>query len=162
MSYVSHGGEAVLLQVAPALEPLNGTETILLVEDEGFVREVASEVLKSAGYNVLAAKSAIEASHVYDQHGSSVNLLLTDVILPGENGRALASRLKRQNPALLVLLITGYAKQMVTSQRQPECLSKPFSASVILRKVRQLLDGQERDPSKETQIRPACDTVWPA
>jgi|ERR1700722_20275366 two-component system cell cycle sensor histidine kinase/response regulator CckA len=116
-------------------------QTVLLVEDEPFVRGVASEVLRAAGYQVLIAKDANEASRAYDAQFRAVDLLLTDVILPGENGRALAVRLRRENPRLKVLLITGYVEQM----GQPttgfeECLAKPFSVEVLLRKVRDVLD----------------------
>jgi two-component system, cell cycle sensor histidine kinase and response regulator CckA len=124
-----------------ATEPLAGTETILFVEDEEFVREVTGEVLRSAGYRVLPAKDAVAAASTYDLQGGDVDLLLTDVVLPGESGRALAGRLRRASPELKVLLVTGYAEQM----GEPEsgigaCLAKPFSVGALLQKVRQVLD----------------------
>lgn len=119
-----------------------GSETILLVEDEVFVRQVTCEVLQSAGYRVLAAKNAVEALRVYEQCGGEVELLLTDVVLPGETGRALAGRLRRKNPVLKILLVTGYAEQMgLREGNQEECLAKPYSTEVLLRRVRQRLDG---------------------
>jgi two-component system, cell cycle sensor histidine kinase and response regulator CckA len=122
----------------------SGTQTVLLVEDEPFVRSVASEVLRAAGYRVLIAKDAKEASRAYDARFRAVDLLLTDIILPGENGRALAVRLRRENPRLKVLLITGYVEQMgQESGGIEECLAKPFSVDVLLRKVRQILDCVE-------------------
>jgi len=122
----------------------SAAQTVLLVEDEPFVRGVASEVLRAAGYQVLIAKDANEASRVYDAQFRAVDLLLTDVILPGENGRALAARLRRENPRLKVLLITGYMEQMgQQSAGVEECLAKPFSVEVLLRKVRDVLDGIE-------------------
>jgi len=130
-----------------------GAETILFVEDEAFVREVTGEVLRSAGYRVLTAKDAAAAALTYELERGAVDLLLTDVVLPGENGRALAGRLKRGNPELKVLLITGYAEQMGIQPAGIEaCLAKPFSTGVLLEKVRQVLDGGEnhgrpRDPS---------------
>jgi two-component system, cell cycle sensor histidine kinase and response regulator CckA len=78
--------------------------TILLVEDESFVRDVACEVLQSAGYTVLAAWNAAEAMRVYSNHASEIDLLLTDMILPGETGLALASKLRRENPRLKILV----------------------------------------------------------
>ncbi len=118
-----------------------GTETILFVEDEEFVREVTCEVLRSAGYTVLAAKNAGEALRIHDRNSGAVGLLLTDIVLRGENGRELAGRLKRENPALKVLFVTGYAEQMGLSVGEREqCLAKPFSTEVLLRNVRQLLD----------------------
>jgi PleD family two-component response regulator len=68
-------------------EVLHGTETILFVEDQAFVREASAEILKSAGYRVLVAKNAEEASCAYDLVSGAVDLLLTDVILPRENGQ---------------------------------------------------------------------------
>lgn len=117
-------------------------ETILFVEDEAFVRDVVCEVLRSAGYYVLMAKNAVEAVHTYDEHRGKIGLLLTDMVLPGETGRALACRLRREDPQLKVLLVSGYSEQMgVLEAIQVECLAKPFSTEVLLRRVRKLLDG---------------------
>lgn len=125
-----------------AEEPLTAAETILLVEDEAFVREVTGEVLRSAGYEVLIAKNAAEAAGVYARRRGGVELLLSDVVLPGENGRVLARRLRRENPELKVLLVSGYAEQMGLreEQEEEECLAKPFSTEVLLRRVREMLD----------------------
>lgn len=118
-----------------------GAETILFVEDEAFVREVTCEVLQSAGYCVLPAKSAKEAIRLYEQNCGEVELLLSDVVLPGETGWWLACKLRRKNPFLKVLLVTGYAEQMGLREGKPEeFLAKPFSAETLLRRVRQLLD----------------------
>lgn len=125
-----------------------GAEAILLVEDEAFVREVAWEVLSAAGYRVLSAKNAEEALEIYGSQ--EVRLLLTDVILPGVNGFALAKRLKQENPGLKVLLVTGYAEQMsVIEAADEECLAKPFSADALVRRVRQMLEIGE--PSAKTK-----------
>ena len=131
-------------------------ETILYVEDESFVRDVTREVLRSAGYTVLAARNAVEALAAYGEHRGQVDLLLTDVILPGETGCVLASKLRLQNPRLAVLLVTGYAEQVAAHQVGPaagqaagqadgqtECMAKPFSTVVLLRKIRELL-GERR------------------
>lgn len=119
--------------------PLPGEfRTILLVEDETFVREVASEVLRAAGYRVLTAKNAAEAMQIYE-NGFDIDLLLTDVVLPGETGRVLAERLRRANPRLPVLLATGYGEQMAREAGE-ECLAKPFSTEDLLGRVRQLLE----------------------
>jgi CheY-like chemotaxis protein len=120
------------------------TGTILLVEDEGFVREVTSEVLRGAGYRVLTAKNALEAVHEYEACRGAVELLLTDVILPGESGRALAARLRRANPELKVLLVTGYGEHMgLRADEKEECLAKPYSAKVLLGRVRERIDVAE-------------------
>lgn len=129
-----------------------GAETILLVEDEAFVRKVTCEVLRSAGYGVLTAENAAEAVGVYEGRRGEVELLLTDVVLPGETGRALARRLRRENPELKVLLVTGYGEQMGLLEakqelkhepRREECLAKPFSSAVLLRRIKQLLESVE-------------------
>ena len=119
--------------------PLVGEfRTILLVEDETFVREVASEVLRAAGYRVLTAKNAAEAMQIYE-NGFDIDLLLTDVVLPGETGRVLAERLRRANPQLPVLLATGYGEQMAREAGE-DCLAKPFSSEDLLGRVRQLME----------------------
>ena len=115
--------------------------SILLVEDETFVREVASEVLRGAGYQVLTARNAAEAVQIYED-GLEFDLLLTDVVLPGETGRMLADRLHRENPRLPVLLATGYGEQM--AEASEECLAKPFSSEVLLQRVRQLMETAPR------------------
>ncbi|HSY92592.1 MAG TPA: response regulator [Candidatus Binatus sp.] len=122
-------------------EVLAATETILLVEDEAFVRDVTCEVLRSAGYRVLAARNAADAVSMYEARSGEVELLLSDVVLPGETGPAMARRLRREHPELKVLFVTGYAEQMgLLEGKQEEFLAKPFSAEALLRKVRQVLD----------------------
>jgi CheY-like chemotaxis protein len=141
---------------------LVGAETILLVEDEAFVREVTVEVLRSAGYEVLAAKNAAEAGSIYSAR-RGVDLLLSDVVLPGENGRALARRMRRENPELKVLLVTGYAEQMglqrTQEEAEEECLAKPFSTEVLLRTVRRMLDHAGLPMGSGDRLTPACGTV---
>jgi CheY-like chemotaxis protein len=122
-------------------EILAGAETILLVEDEAFVRDVTCEVLRSAAYRVLAARNAADAVRMYEARPAEVELLLSDVVLPGETGPAMALRLRREHPELKVLFVTGYAEQMgLLEGKQEEFLAKPFSAEALLRKVRQVLD----------------------
>jgi two-component system, cell cycle sensor histidine kinase and response regulator CckA len=125
------------------IRSIGHSETILFVEDEDFVREVTGEVLRSAGYRVLAAGTASEARAAYNEHPGEIDLLLSDVVLPGETGATLAKNLKLKNPALAVLLVTGYAEQMTTPEvEQTQCLAKPFSTEILLRKIRELLSGR--------------------
>jgi two-component system, cell cycle sensor histidine kinase and response regulator CckA len=122
-------------------EVLAAAETILFVEDEAFVREVTCEVLRSAGYRVLAARNVADAVGMYEARPGEVALLLSDVVLPGEMGPAMARRLRRERPELKVLFVTGYAEQMGwLEEKQDEFLAKPFSTEALLRKVRQVLD----------------------
>lgn len=117
------------------------TETILLVEDEAFVREVTCEVLRSAGYQVLTAKNADEAMQAHERQSGEVDLLLTDVVLPGEDGLAVANRLTEWSPGLKVLYVTGYGERMrLGCADGSDWLAKPFSSEVLLARVRQLLD----------------------
>ena len=127
-------------------------ERILWVEDEAFVREVVGEILGAAGYTVLVANNAPEAQRTYEQHGGAVDLLLTDVVLAGENGRALAKRLKGEQPGLKVLLVTGYAEQMARCGAgidREEFLAKPFSCEALLRRVKLVLEGGNHEANRE-------------
>jgi two-component system, cell cycle sensor histidine kinase and response regulator CckA len=152
--------EASRWSVAADEDMLSGAETILFVEDEAFVREVTCEVLRSAGYRVLTAKNAAEATHLYEARSDEVELLLSDVVLPGESGRALAARLRRQSPWLKILLVTGYAEQMgLRDAMQEECLAKPFSTEVLLGRVRQLLDHVGLPTGAEYLLTHACGSV---
>lgn len=117
-------------------------KTVLLVEDENFVREVTREVLRSAGFSVVAVRSAVEAARVFEDIGGGVDLLLSDVVLPRETGPELAARLKAKDPQMKVLFMTGYAEQMklLDTQREP-FLAKPFSSEKLLVTVRHVLTG---------------------
>jgi two-component system cell cycle sensor histidine kinase/response regulator CckA len=117
---------------------------------------VACEVLQLAGYRVLSAKNSREAGFIYEQYGTDVDLLLTDVILPGETGLALACRLRRENKGLKILLVTGYAMQMELRELPPEeVLAKPFSSETLLKRIRHLLKGEGPERENEDSIRRA-------
>ena len=80
--------------------------------------------------------------------------MLTDVILPGENGRMLAAKLRRKNPELKVLFVTGYAEQMIQAdEAREECLAKPFFSDMLLRRIRSLLDRGNSDPESSAATR---------
>ena len=118
-------------------------QTILLVEDEAFVREMICEILEGAGYRVLKARNAVEAKSAFRRFGKIVQLLLADVILPGQSGRELAKDLREINSALRVICISGYSLNLITQKRLVEggifFLPKPFSSESLLSKVRQVL-----------------------
>jgi DNA-binding NtrC family response regulator len=120
-----------------------GVQIVLLVEDEAFVRRVASEVLRGAGYCVLIARDASEAACLYESCHGAVDLLLTDLVLPGEDGCALAARLQAENSQLSVLLMSGYTDRRewrdARRERDQPWLAKPFSGEQLLGKVRQTL-----------------------
>ncbi|HZC24437.1 MAG TPA: response regulator [Candidatus Binatia bacterium] len=129
--------------------------TILLVEDEDFVRNVTREILRAAGYRVLAAGDSVAADRRYDEFGTEIDLLLTDMILPGENGAELATRMREQNPGLKVLFVTGYADQIaVLRNAGEEYLLKPFCKEALVRKVGELME-EPRTREEESFMR-AC------
>ncbi|MGC2446117.1 MAG: response regulator [Candidatus Sulfotelmatobacter sp.] len=116
---------------------------VLLVEDESFVREVTREILISAGYRVFAAKNANEAVRIYQEDQWQIDLVITDLVLPGESGRSLAAALQRQNPKLKVLFMSGYQNQIeLKNPPEPEkdFLMKPFSSSMLLSRIKLMLD----------------------
>jgi CheY-like chemotaxis protein len=156
------GPEGLLRSRATTHGVAGRTETILFVEDEAFVRDVTSEVLRSAGYRVLVAKTADEAAQLNDQHLGQVDLLLTDVILPGRSGRTLANDLKLRCPSIAVLIVSGYMQQWTASDAggwTEECLPKPFSAVVLLRRVREALNQQRSRIADARSATRACDSA---
>lgn len=120
-----------------------GAETILLVEDQEFVRKVTAETLELAGYRLVIAGSAAEALARYPGGGESVDLLLADVVMPGMSGRELAAEFEGLYPRTRVLLMSGYAEQLTMcelSLYRATYLAKPFSGQALLKKVRAVLD----------------------
>jgi two-component system cell cycle sensor histidine kinase/response regulator CckA len=119
-------------------------QTILLVEDEDFVRKVTCEVLRFAGYEVLPARNAIEAAAIFAHWKQRVALLLSDVVLPGRTGGELARELRAIDPALKVILISGYPQGRLSTPpaREFQYLEKPFSATTLMQKVWLVLHDQ--------------------
>ncbi len=139
------------------------TETILLVEDEPFVREVTCEILISAGYFVFKAENSADAVRLFESRFAPIDLLLTDIVLPGESGDALAARLKRQNASLKVLFTTGYSEHMRTGMAvNEEFLPKPFNRLTLLRTVKRLLNPEPLDSRQDEFLMPVCGTGEPA
>ncbi|NJM07467.1 PAS domain S-box protein, partial [Candidatus Gracilibacteria bacterium] len=122
-----------------------GAETVLLVEDEGLVRDLAARVLRAQGYRVIEASNGEAALDVLEQHAlDTIDLLLTDVIMPRRSGRALAEELTKRKPDLKVLYISGYTDNAISSQGWLDpgtnLLHKPFSAAALAQKVREVLE----------------------
>jgi two-component system cell cycle sensor histidine kinase/response regulator CckA len=117
--------------------------TILLVEDEAFVREVACEVLSRAGYRVLKAGNAKEAVKIFREHAGEVHLLLTDVVLPDRNGRDLATELAALGDGVKSIFVSGYPENSITKRglKQPGWfyLPKPFSVVSLLQKISEVM-----------------------
>jgi signal transduction histidine kinase len=122
---------------------LTGNETVLLVEDEAALRQMAVRVLRQLGYTVLEASDGVEALRVADEHPGPIDLLLTDVVLPHLSGTGLAKRLHDIRPNLKVLFMSGYTDQMIVQHRFLEpgiaFLQKPFAPNQLARKVREIL-----------------------
>ncbi len=129
----------------PGARPQRGVETVLLVEDEKDVRELAREILGRNGYVVLEAANGPDALRIASKHRGPVHLLLTDVVMPQMSGRELAQRLARSRPDVKVLYTSGYIDEDMIrrSMLAPSTalLKKPFSADGLTRRVREVLDG---------------------
>lgn len=122
-----------------------GSETVLLVEDNNQVRRMAEAILKRKGYRVLSAENGKEALSILKKEGRSVELLLTDVIMPGMNGRDLYKLARKQSPGLKVLFMSGYADGAISESGVltpgANFIEKPFGAKPLTTKVRGILDN---------------------
>ncbi len=123
------------------MPPLKGS--ILLVEDENFVREVTAEILQAAGYQVLKARSAVEAVRQFRQHPGEVGLLVVDVVLPGKNGCEMVKELWQDDPTLKTIFISGYPQNKIGRDQdimdKTTYLPKPFSVVSLMQKIREVL-----------------------
>jgi nitrogen-specific signal transduction histidine kinase/ActR/RegA family two-component response regulator len=121
----------------------HGTETILLVEDEALVRNLAREILTALGYRVLTATDGFEALRVQAQEQLPIHLLITDVLMPHMNGPQLAKRLQQVLPDIGILFLSGYTADAAVRQglrAETAFLQKPFSPDALARKTRDVLD----------------------
>lgn len=127
----------------PAATPHNGRPTILLVEDEPAILAMAAEILDGFGYAVRSALSPVEAIRLAEEHTGPIHLLLSDVVLPGMNGRDLAQTLRALHPGLRVLFMSGYTADILTRNGVVDdhvhFIPKPFSKEELTAKVRQAL-----------------------
>jgi two-component system cell cycle sensor histidine kinase/response regulator CckA len=105
---------------------------ILLVEDECVVREVTRQVLEHGGYRVLECNSPEEALRVFAAHRGEVDLLLTDVVMPGMNGPELAERMQMAQPDLVTVFMSGYAESDIVRRVRAIHLQKPFTVDALL------------------------------
>ena len=143
-------------QLSPRSKPLHpspeiprGSATILLVEDEKGVREVVSAMLRNLGYQVLEAATGIEALEIFDSSPATINLLLTDVVLPGMRGDEVARRLNELQPDLPVLFMSGYTEKAVlrhgSFDEMTQLIAKPFQREQLARKVATVLKTADVD-----------------
>ena len=145
--YLPQVASLPLTPVAPLESPElpRGTETILLVEDDPALREMAATLLRRLGYTVLAAANGVEALSLKQQNDTGhVDLLLTDVVMPHMSGRELADRVRALFPQTRILFTSAYTENAIAQQggldKGVALLQKPFTPSALARKVREMLD----------------------
>lgn len=130
--------------VAQEGSPSRGPHTILLVEDETVVRDLAARILREAGHDVIVSASGDEAIALVAEHGATVDLLLTDVLMRGMNGRELANQMRTRWPDLPILFMSGYSPAQIDLDPAAfgaSFLEKPFAPSELEERVRALLAG---------------------
>ena len=121
-----------------------GKETLLLVEDEAPVRESVRRLLEWHGYTVIEARNGADALQIYDGNEQGIDLVLTDLMMPGMGGHELVERLRARHPELRVLFMSGYADKSMTSNGAPRTdtayLEKPFTVELLMQRLREVLD----------------------
>jgi two-component system, cell cycle sensor histidine kinase and response regulator CckA len=122
-----------------------GRECVLLVEDEDVVRTLAAKTLSDRGYEVLAAEHADAACEIWRERKQDVDLLVTDIIMPGRDGKQLSQTLRKDRPDMRVLFMSGYDDQLLSEHDvfddRPDFIPKPFAVETFALKVREVLDG---------------------
>ncbi|MFY9647924.1 MAG: response regulator [Terriglobales bacterium] len=116
--------------------------TILLVEDEPFVREATSSILEHAGFRVFPAEDARDAIDVYEQCNGAIDLVMTDIVLPGGSGEQLGRDLRQRAPEVMVLLTSGYSRPEYETEAAGTgtyFLAKPYSRRTLLEKIENIL-----------------------
>jgi len=128
----------------PSTARMRGNETILLVEDDPLVRELARAVLTTCGYSVLVGEDSRTVASLCERHADPIHLLLTDVVMPGASGREVASQVLARRPGIKVLYMSGYTADAVVHHGVLDggtfFLPKPFTPSSLAAKVREVLD----------------------
>jgi two-component system cell cycle sensor histidine kinase/response regulator CckA len=140
-------GAALATEGARALASSDrGSETILLVEDEDLVRQVARRILERYGYTVLAAASGQEALALSREHAGPIHLMLTDVVMPGMSGQEIREDLQPQRPEMEVLFMSGHTENAIVHHgvldEGTAFIQKPFKHEVLAHKVREILDNR--------------------
>lgn len=124
-----------------------GTEAVLLIEDERALRALVAETLQRAGYTVLEAESPEQALTLAAHRRLAIQLVISDVVLPGRTGPATATQIRDAQPGARVLLMSGYTDPLLDGNPLVEpglpFIGKPFTSDALLRKVREVLDGGE-------------------
>jgi two-component system cell cycle sensor histidine kinase/response regulator CckA len=138
--------ETVVEVLPPVARPHAGTQTVLVVEDEQELRELAKKLLGRLGYRVLVAANAEEGRQLFDQN-ASIDVLLTDVVMPGASGPELTGELVKRRPRLKVIYMSGYTEDAIVQHGvlKPGIafLNKPFTSDTLGRKIREVLDRED-------------------
>jgi two-component system cell cycle sensor histidine kinase/response regulator CckA len=133
----------------PPHVPKQGSETILLVEDDAAVRDLVRSLLSAQGYNVLLSQDLQEVGTICERHPGRIHLLLTDMVLPGTSGREVANRVGSARPGVKVLFMSGYTDDALIQNHgfneSFAFLQKPFSSITLAAKVREVLDDEGID-----------------
>jgi PAS domain S-box-containing protein len=139
------GAEPKAAVALPGAGRLQGSETVLVVEDDDIVRALIRRTLREQGYKVLAAIGGDDALRLFQAHSGAIDVVLTDIIMPGMNGRALAERLVSVKPELRVLYMSGYTDDVIARHGVLEpgtpFLQKPFAPRMLAEKLREILAG---------------------
>jgi signal transduction histidine kinase len=149
-----HHGEQVAAPEAPSGSERGRGETILIVEDDDGVRQYAAEILRDLNYQVLEARDSVSALKLVDAD-KKFDLLLTDVVLPGKNGRKLADEVEQRRPGVKIIFMTGYSRNAIVHHgrldRGIELIPKPLTEAVLARRIRLVLDSTpSAEPSPPT------------
>ncbi len=144
--YLPASEKEIIEEKNPAGDTLRGTETVLFVDDEDMIIEVAKEVLENLGYNVLTARSGKEAIEIYEENKEHIDIVLLDMIMPNMSGSDTYDRMKAIDPDIKVLLSSGYSIDgQATEILDRGCngfIQKPFKMKELSQKLRQVLDGR--------------------
>jgi signal transduction histidine kinase/CheY-like chemotaxis protein len=159
--YLPRVEEAIeVVEVAePVVRPLEGKERILVVEDDDAVRRMTLQLLKINGYAVIEARNATEAIQIVERHEEAIDLVLTDVLMPGMKGRELFERIGQLRPSLRVLFMSAYTEDFAISigvlSPGTAFIEKPFSPDELAVKVRDVLSGHGASPGTQPLRRTA-------
>ena len=134
----------IVPQVTRTTDTARGNETILLVEDDEQVRELTNSVLAASGYTVLVAENGPAVAKICEHHRSGIDLLLTDVVMPGISGREVATQVLARWPNIKVLYMSGYTENSIVHHGVLDTdtffLAKPFTPTALAKKIREVLD----------------------
>lgn len=137
--HLAHEVDEKVYESAP-----RGTETILLAEDEELVRDLAAQILRSAGYTVIPARDGEEAMQLFEKHGDKIDLALLDVVMPRLGGRDVQKQIHDRHPRIRFLFASGYSANAIHTNfvlnQGMHFIQKPYPRSLLLKKIREALD----------------------